>query len=172
MAGRRRLHPRCCFEYTCLRSSGCIIAWIHTRQHSCDHLLVRQGRHAVVVGWLEGTIHAGLTAWHDMSSVSSCFSHASCVAQIFTQCPCRLCTPFMCPHNSHTFLHSSHFLTLPGPVRLGRWSMPLSATACLWIGLVSVVFCLPTKYPVNVSAEWLGLSAQVRMAICSFLARR
>ncbi|GLC42331.1 hypothetical protein PLESTM_001321800 [Pleodorina starrii] len=42
-------------------------------------------------------------------------------------------------HDRHSFL--------PGPFNLGRAGRPLAVVACFWILLTSVVFVLPTKYP-------------------------
>ena len=36
-----------------------------------------------------------------------------------------------------------------GPFHLGRFSYPISITAVLWIGFISIVFCLPELNPVN-----------------------
>jgi amino acid transporter len=36
-----------------------------------------------------------------------------------------------------------------GPFNLGRMSRPIAFVACLWIGFITVVFCLPTINPVT-----------------------
>ena len=36
-----------------------------------------------------------------------------------------------------------------GPFHLGKFSYPISITAVLWIGFISIVFCLPELNPVN-----------------------
>lgn len=35
----------------------------------------------------------------------------------------------------------------PGPWNLGRWSKPIGWIAVVWVGLVTVLFCLPQKSP-------------------------
>ncbi|MGW5779594.1 amino acid permease [Streptomyces sp. NPDC003863] len=39
---------------------------------------------------------------------------------------------------------------VPGPWSLGRWSRPIGWIAVVWVALVTVLFCLPQKSPVNV----------------------
>eukprot|EP00271_Cylindrocystis_brebissonii_P006437 TRINITY_DN19232_c0_g1_i1.p1 TRINITY_DN19232_c0_g1~~TRINITY_DN19232_c0_g1_i1.p1 ORF type:complete len:539 (-),score=54.41 TRINITY_DN19232_c0_g1_i1:127-1743(-) len=38
----------------------------------------------------------------------------------------------------------------PGPLSLGIWSVPVNLVALLWICCISVMFCMPTVYPVSV----------------------
>lgn len=40
---------------------------------------------------------------------------------------------------------------VPGPWNLGRWSRPIGWIAVAWVAVVTVLFCLPQSYPVNVS---------------------
>ncbi|KAK4246323.1 hypothetical protein C7999DRAFT_15557 [Corynascus novoguineensis] len=41
------------------------------------------------------------------------------------------------------------FTAMKGPFNLGALSKPIAAAACLWIGFITVVFCLPTANPVT-----------------------
>ncbi|EPE02660.1 apc amino acid permease [Ophiostoma piceae UAMH 11346] len=41
------------------------------------------------------------------------------------------------------------FVAIKGPFNLGVFSRPIAAGACLWIGFIAVVFCLPTTNPVT-----------------------
>ncbi|KAL2198254.1 amino acid/polyamine transporter I [Corynascus similis CBS 632.67] len=41
------------------------------------------------------------------------------------------------------------FTAMKGPFNLGALSEPIAAAACLWIGFITVVFCLPTADPVT-----------------------
>lgn len=41
------------------------------------------------------------------------------------------------------------FIAMKGPFNLGALSRPVAASACAWIGCISVVFCLPTANPVT-----------------------
>ncbi|KAK0629458.1 amino acid/polyamine transporter I [Bombardia bombarda] len=41
------------------------------------------------------------------------------------------------------------FSTMKGPFNLGVFSRPIAAVACLWVGFITVVFCLPTANPVT-----------------------
>lgn len=41
------------------------------------------------------------------------------------------------------------FAAMRGPFSLGALSRPVAAAACLWIGFITVVFCLPTADPVT-----------------------
>jgi hypothetical protein len=36
-----------------------------------------------------------------------------------------------------------------GPFHLGKFSYPIAIAAVLWIGFISIVFCLPELNPVN-----------------------
>jgi hypothetical protein len=38
---------------------------------------------------------------------------------------------------------------MTGPFNLGVLSRPIATVACLWIGFITVVFCLPTANPVT-----------------------
>ena len=38
---------------------------------------------------------------------------------------------------------------IKGPFSLGRFSRPVGIIACSWIGFITIVFNLPTLYPVN-----------------------
>ncbi|GAA1366809.1 amino acid permease [Streptomyces beijiangensis] len=40
----------------------------------------------------------------------------------------------------------------PGPWNLGRWSKPIGWVAVVWVALVTVLFCLPQKSPVNIDS--------------------
>lgn len=37
----------------------------------------------------------------------------------------------------------------PGPFYLGAWAFPVGIVSTLWCGFATVVFCLPTEYPVT-----------------------
>ncbi|KAI5925204.1 amino acid/polyamine transporter I [Camillea tinctor] len=41
------------------------------------------------------------------------------------------------------------FVAMKGPFNLGRWSRVVALIASLWIGCITVVFCLPTSNPVT-----------------------
>jgi amino acid transporter len=41
------------------------------------------------------------------------------------------------------------FTAMKGPFNLHALSRPIAAAACLWIGFITVVFCLPTANPVT-----------------------
>ncbi|KAL2162464.1 hypothetical protein VTH06DRAFT_7377 [Thermothelomyces fergusii] len=41
------------------------------------------------------------------------------------------------------------FKAMKGPFNLGALSQPIAAATCLWIGFITVVFCLPTANPVT-----------------------
>ncbi|KAI1501330.1 amino acid/polyamine transporter I [Biscogniauxia marginata] len=41
------------------------------------------------------------------------------------------------------------FVAMKGPFNLGGWSKLVAAIAALWIGFITVVFCLPTSNPVT-----------------------
>lgn len=65
-------------------------------------------------------------------------------------------------HDSYSFI--------PGPFNLGRATKPLAAIACAWILLTSVVFTLPTTYPVTVtSANYTSALIAFVLALASFL---
>ena len=56
------------------------------------------------------------------------------------------------------------FVAMKGPFNLKSLSMPIAAAACLWIGFITVVFCLPTANPVtsqtfNYTAVAVGILA-------------
>lgn len=58
-----------------------------------------------------------------------------------------------------------------GPFRLGRWSGIFGLTSCAWIGLISVVFCLPTVYPVtrdNMNYSAVSIAATVSLALITW----
>ncbi|MCJ1480515.1 hypothetical protein MMC06_000670 [Schaereria dolodes] len=46
-------------------------------------------------------------------------------------------------------LHHRAFAAIKGPFNLGGLSAPVAVIAVLWIGFISVVFCLPTANPVT-----------------------
>lgn len=37
----------------------------------------------------------------------------------------------------------------PGPISMGKFSVPLGITACFWVAFITVLFVLPTSYPVT-----------------------
>lgn len=59
------------------------------------------------------------------------------------------------------------FTAMKGPFNLGALSRPIAMAACLWIGFITVVFCLPTANPVT--SETLNYTA-VAVGILSVLA--
>ncbi|KAJ6258557.1 hypothetical protein Dda_6601 [Drechslerella dactyloides] len=46
-------------------------------------------------------------------------------------------------------LNPTRFKELKGPFNLGVLSAPIAVVATLWVGFITVVFCLPGKYPVT-----------------------
>ncbi|MFF5706947.1 amino acid permease [Streptomyces sp. NPDC012794] len=64
----------------------------------------------------------------------------------------------------------------PGPWNLGRWSKPVGWIAVVWVGLVTVLFCLPQKSPVTVdSMNYAVIALVVVLALASvwwYAARR
>ena len=51
---------------------------------------------------------------------------------------------------SHNFKH--------GPVHLGRFGPAVGTVACLWVGFLTVLFVLPTAYPVTaVNLNYAGI---------------
>ncbi|KXZ41898.1 hypothetical protein GPECTOR_249g616 [Gonium pectorale] len=65
-------------------------------------------------------------------------------------------------HNPYSFL--------PGPFSLGRASKPLAVLACAWILLTSVVFVLPTSYPVTAgSANYTAALVAAVLAMAAVL---
>lgn len=46
-------------------------------------------------------------------------------------------------------IYPESFNTMKGPFNLGAFSRPVALVASLWIGFITVVFCLPTENPVN-----------------------
>ncbi|GAB1312824.1 polyamine transporter tpo5 [Madurella fahalii] len=59
------------------------------------------------------------------------------------------------------------FTAMKGPFNLGALSRPVALAACIWIGFITVVFCLPTANPVT--SETLNYTA-VAVGILSVLA--
>lgn len=64
-----------------------------------------------------------------------------------------------------------------GPFRLGRASKIIAAVACLWIGILTVVFCLPVVNPVtsqtfNYTSAALGIVGLFAFASWFLWARR
>ncbi|MFI6283718.1 amino acid permease [Streptomyces sp. NPDC051018] len=41
---------------------------------------------------------------------------------------------------------------IPGPWQLGRWSRPIGWTAVIWVGFVTVLFCLPPVSPITTAS--------------------
>ncbi len=41
------------------------------------------------------------------------------------------------------------FTAMKGPFNLRAFSRPVAAAACLWIALITIIFCLPTVNPVT-----------------------
>ncbi|GIL61708.1 hypothetical protein Vafri_16105 [Volvox africanus] len=65
-------------------------------------------------------------------------------------------------HNKHSFI--------PGPFNLGWAGRPLAVVACSWIVLTSVVFTLPTTYPVTPgSANYTAALIMAVLSIAAFL---
>ncbi|MEV0093856.1 amino acid permease [Streptomyces sp. NPDC050738] len=64
----------------------------------------------------------------------------------------------------------------PGPWNLGRWSRPIGWIAVVWVALVTVLFCLPQKSPVNIDSmnyAVIALAAVLVLAsIWWYVARR
>ncbi|WP_443071514.1 amino acid permease [Streptomyces sp. NBC_01465] len=64
----------------------------------------------------------------------------------------------------------------PGPWNLGRWSRPIGWVAVVWVALVTVLFCLPQKSPVNIDSmnyAVIALAAVLVLAsIWWYVARR
>lgn len=64
----------------------------------------------------------------------------------------------------------------PGPWSLGRWSKPVGWTAVVWVGLVTVLFCLPQKSPVTVDSMNYAVIALVVVLVLAtawwYVARR
>ncbi|MGW8762546.1 amino acid permease [Streptomyces sp. NPDC055815] len=65
---------------------------------------------------------------------------------------------------------------VPGPWSLGRWSRPIGWTAVVWVALVTVLFCLPQKSPVNVDTmNYAVIALAVVLVLASvwwYVARR
>ncbi|KAL2261058.1 hypothetical protein VTK26DRAFT_4746 [Humicola hyalothermophila] len=69
------------------------------------------------------------------------------------------------------------FTAMKGPFNLRALSRPIAAAACLWIGFITVVFCLPTANPVtsqtfNYTAVAVGILAVFALGSWVFWAHR
>lgn len=53
----------------------------------------------------------------------------------------------------------------PGPFNLGRWAYPVGWVSTLWMIFAAVVFCLPTKMPVD--ADNLNYAAVAFLSTCA-----
>ncbi|MDI3384966.1 amino acid permease [Streptomyces sp. B-S-A8] len=64
----------------------------------------------------------------------------------------------------------------PGPWNLGRWSRPVGWTAVIWVGFVTVLFCLPQSAPVTAdSMNYASIALAVVLILATawwFAARR
>ncbi|MGW0732069.1 amino acid permease [Streptomyces sp. NPDC002851] len=64
----------------------------------------------------------------------------------------------------------------PGPWNLGRWSKPVGWVAVIWVGFVTVLFCLPQASPVTVdSMNYASIALIVVLVLATawwFVARR
>ncbi|KAL2171537.1 hypothetical protein VTG60DRAFT_2370 [Thermothelomyces hinnuleus] len=69
------------------------------------------------------------------------------------------------------------FMAMKGPFNLGVLSRPVAAATCLWIGFITVVFCLPTANPVtsqtfNYTAVAVGIVGAFAVGLWVFWAHR
>ncbi|KAL2186971.1 amino acid transporter [Thermothelomyces heterothallicus CBS 203.75] len=69
------------------------------------------------------------------------------------------------------------FVAMKGPFDLGVLSRPVAAATCLWIGFITVVFCLPTANPVtsqtfNYTAVAVGVVGAFAVGLWVFWAHR
>ncbi|AEO59305.1 hypothetical protein MYCTH_2307498 [Thermothelomyces thermophilus ATCC 42464] len=69
------------------------------------------------------------------------------------------------------------FVAMKGPFNLGVLSRPVAAATCLWIGFITVVFCLPTANPVtsqtfNYTAVAVGIVGAFAVGLWVFWAHR
>ncbi|WP_336605976.1 amino acid permease [Streptomyces sp. BA2] len=64
----------------------------------------------------------------------------------------------------------------PGPWNLGRWSKPIGWVAVVWVGFVTVLFCLPQASPVTVDTmNYASIALVVVLTLATvwwFVARR
>jgi amino acid transporter len=65
-------------------------------------------------------------------------------------------------------IFSREFKTRKGPFNLGRFSRPIALVAVLWIGFITIIFCLPTTNPVTSQTLNYTVVAVGIIAIFSF----
>jgi len=112
----------------------------NTRQHPFFHKVDDRFRSPVRAVWLAATLSFILSLPSLGSTVA--FSAATSIATI------GLYISYGLPILIGVFYHES-FNSMKGPFNLGGLSRIIASAACLWIGFITVVFCLPTANPVT-----------------------
>ncbi|KAH6612230.1 amino acid/polyamine transporter I [Chaetomium sp. MPI-SDFR-AT-0129] len=108
--------------------------------HPYFHMVDARFRSPIRAVWLSATLSFCLGLPSLGSSVA--FAAATSIATI------GLYISYGIPVAIGLLCHRS-FSAMKGPFNLGLLSRPVALAACLWIGFITVVFCLPTTNPVS-----------------------
>ena len=112
----------------------------NSSKHPFFHKVDARFRSPTRAVWLSATLSFCLALPSLGSSVA--FAAATSIATI------GLYLSYGLPILIGLICHGS-FTVMKGPFNLHAFSRPIAAVACLWIGFITVIFCLPTANPVT-----------------------